>query len=52
MASKHTIQNNLIEIIKEKPSELATLIDEIVSKLDRNQLDQIEDLITNAYYID
>ena len=52
MTNKHTIKNNLIEIIKEQPSELATIIDEIVSKLDRNQLNQIEDLITNTYYID
>ena len=52
MPSKHTIQNNLIEIIKEDPKKLETIIDEIVSKLDRNQLDQIEDLITNTYSID
>ena len=52
MTNKHTIKNNLIEIIKEHPSELAPIIDEIVSKLDRNQLNQIEDLITNTYYID
>ena len=52
MTSKHTIQNNLIKIIKEDPKELETIIDEIVSKLDRNQLDQIEDLITNTYSID
>ena len=52
MTNKHTIKNNLIEIINEDPNELVTIIDEIVSKLDRNQLDQIEDLITNNYSID
>tara|TARA_R100001443_G_scaffold5279_1_gene14068 strand:+ start:1543 stop:1701 length:159 start_codon:yes stop_codon:yes gene_type:complete len=52
MTSKHTIKNNLIEIINEDPNKLETIIDEIVSKLDTNQLNQIEDLITNTYSID
>ena len=41
--------NNLMEVIDDYPDQLRVVIDELVSHLDNNQLDQIEDLIVNNY---
>jgi len=43
------IGNNLMEVIDDYPDQLRVVIDELVSYLDNNQLDQIEDLIVNNY---
>ena len=43
------IRNNLMEVIDDYPDQLRVVIDELVSHLDNNQLDQIEDLIVNNY---
>ena len=43
------IGNNLMEVIDDYPDQLRVVIDELVSHLDNNQLDQIEDLIVNNY---
>ena len=43
------IGNNLMEVIDDYPDQLRFVIDELVSHLDNNQLDQIEDLIVNNY---
>ncbi len=43
------IGNNLIEVIDDYPDQLRVVIDELVSHLDNNQLNQIEDLIVNNY---
>ena len=43
------IGNNLMEVVDDYPDQLRVVIDELVSHLDNNQLDQIEDLIVNNY---
>ena len=43
------IGNNLMEVVDDYPDQLRVVIDELVSYLDNNQLDQIEDLIVNNY---
>ena len=43
------IGNNLMEVIDDYPDQIRPIIDELVSHLDNNQLDQIEDLIVNNY---
>ena len=43
------IGNNLMEVIDDYPDQLRVVIDELISHLDNNQLDQIEDLIVNNY---
>ena len=43
------IGNNLMEVICDYPDQIRPIIDELVSHLDNNQLDQIEDLIVNNY---
>ena len=43
------IGNNLMEVIDDYPDQLRVVIDELVSHLNDNQLDQIEDLIVNNY---
>ena len=43
------IGNNLMEGVDDYPDQLRVVIDELVSHLDNNQLDQIEDLIVNNY---
>ena len=43
------IGNNLMEVIDDYPDQLRVVIDELVSHLDNNQLNQIEDLIVNNY---
>ena len=43
------IGNNLMEVICYYPDKIRPIIDELVSHLDNNQLDQIEDLIVNNY---
>ena len=43
------IGNNLMEVVVDYPDQIRPIIDELVSHLDNNQLDQIEDLIVNNY---
>ena len=43
------IGNNLMEVVDDYPDQLRVIIDELVSHLNSNQLDQIEDLIVNNY---
>ena len=43
------IGNNLMEVVDDYPDQLRVVIDELVSHLNDNQLDQIEDLIVNNY---
>ena len=43
------ISNNLMEVVDDYPDQLRVVIDELVSHLNDNQLDQIEDLIVNNY---
>ena len=43
------IGNNLMEVVVDYPDQIRPIIDELVSSLDNNQLDQIEDLIVNNY---
>ena len=43
------IGNNLMEVVDDYPDQLRVVIDELVSHLENNQLDQIEDLIVNNY---
>ena len=46
------IGNNLMEVVDDYPDQLRVVIDELVSHLDNNQLDQIEDLIVNNYSVE
>ena len=43
------IGNNLMDVVDDYPDQLRVVIDELVSHLNDNQLDQIEDLIVNNY---
>ena len=43
------IGNNLMEVVDDYPDQLRVVIDELVSHLNHNQLDEIEDLIVNNY---
>ena len=43
------IGNNLMEVCCDYPDQIRVVIDELVSHLNDNQLDQIEDLIVNNY---
>ena len=43
------IGNNLMEVVENYPDQIRPIIDELVSHLNDNQLDQIEDLIVNNY---
>ena len=43
------IGNNLMEVVDDYPDQIRVVIDELVSHLNDNQLDQIEDLIVNNY---
>ena len=46
------IGNNLMEVVEDYPDQIRVVIDELVSHLDNNQLDQIEDLIVNNYSVE
>ena len=46
------IGNNLMEVCCDYPDQIRVVIDELVSHLDNNQLDQIEDLIVNNYSVE
>ena len=46
------IGNNLMEVVFYYPYQIRPIIDELVSHLDNNQLDQIEDLIVNNYSVE
>ena len=43
------IGNELMDVCCDYPDQIRPIIDELVSHLDNNQLDQIEDLIVNNY---
>tara|TARA_Y100001938_G_scaffold137647_1_gene202125 strand:- start:399 stop:710 length:312 start_codon:yes stop_codon:yes gene_type:complete len=43
------IGNNLMDIVDDYPDQLRVIIDELVSHLNHNQLDEVEDLIVNNY---
>ena len=43
------IGNNLMDIIDDYPDQLRVIVDELVSHLNNNQLDEMEDLIVNNY---
>ena len=43
------IGNNLMDVVDDSPDQLRVVIDELLSHLNDNQLDQIEDLIVNNY---
>ena len=47
--SQELIGNNLMEVVCDYPDQIRPIIDELVSYLNDNQLDQIEDLIVNNY---
>ena len=38
-----------MEVVCDYPDQIRPIIDELVSHLDNNQLDEIEDLIVNNY---
>ena len=46
------IGNNLMEVVDDYPDQLRVVIDELVSHLNHQQLDAIEDLIVNNYHED
>ena len=46
------IGNNLMEVVVDYPDQIRPIIDELVSHLDNNQLDQLEDLIVNNYSVE
>ena len=46
------IGNNLMEVVDDYPDQLRVVIDELVSHLDNNQLDQMEDFIVNNYSVE
>ena len=43
------MRNNLLDIIDDYPDQLIVIIEELVSHLNHNQLDEMEDLIVNNY---
>ena len=43
------IGNNLMEVVDDYPDQLRVVIDELVSHLNHNQLDEIEELNVNNY---
>ena len=43
------IGNNLMEVVDDYPDQLRVIVDELLSHLNGNQLDQIEDLFVNNY---
>ena len=46
------IGNNLMEVCCDYPDQIRPIIDELISYLDHNQLDEIEDLIVNNYSVE
>ena len=44
--------NNLMEVCCDYPDQIRVVIDELVSHLDNNQLDQMEDFIVNNYSVE
>jgi len=46
------IGNNLMEVCCDYPDQIRPIIDELVSHLNDNQLDQMEDLIVNNYSVE
>ena len=47
--TRKDVASNLVEIIADYPDQLVPIIDELTYKLNQNQLEEIEDLITNHY---
>jgi len=46
------IGNELMDVCCDYPDQIRPIIDELVSYLNDNQLDQIEDLIANNYGVE
>ena len=46
------IGNNLMEVCCDYPDQIRPIIDELVSHLDNNQLDQMEDFIVTNYSVE
>ena len=46
------IGNILMEVCCDYPDQIRVVIDELVSHLDNNQLDQMEDFIVNNYSVE
>ena len=46
------IGNNLMEVCCDYPDQIRPIIDELVSHLDNNQLDQMGDFIVNNYSVE
>ena len=46
------IGNNLMEVCCDYPDQIRPIIDELISHLDNNQLDQMEDFIVNNYSVE
>jgi len=46
------IGNNLMEVCCDYPDQIRPIIDELVSHLNDNQLDQMEDFIVNNYSVE
>ena len=46
------IGNNLMEVVVDYPDQIRPIIDELVSHLNDNQLDQMEDFIVNNYSVE
>ena len=46
------IGNNLMEVVVDYPDQIRPIIDELVSHLDNNQLDQMGDFIVNNYSVE
>jgi hypothetical protein len=41
-----------MEVVEDYPDQIRPIIDELVSHLNDNQLDQMEDLIVNNYSVE
>ena len=41
-----------MEVVDDYPDQLRVVIDELISHLDNNQLDQMEDFIVNNYSVE
>ena len=41
-----------MEVVVDYPDQIRPIIDELVSHLDNNQLDQMEDFIVNNYSVE
>jgi len=49
MTTRKELSKKLVEIISDYPEQLTSIIDELTFKLNKIQLDELEDTITNNY---